>query len=229
MKFDHYLKVLGDHKNFKKFIDKNPKAYLAAGFFVLDYETGKNMYQIDYSLPDKKVATFLLDQNSKVKVSEQAIKKKLPKIKGKAKTDLDALKGIVEDEMKNRIVTEKIRKVIAILHTMDDKLIWNLQVILDGLNILLVHIDDSDQTILKFEKHSLMELIKPAVGVDVMPTGEAEKGKGKSMTTKDLAKIQEMLKAAVKKKGKKKQSPLPEPEPGPEIPEPAPQKRSKKK
>ena len=160
MKFEHYLKKVEEHKNFKEFKEKNPNAYLCAGFFILDYESGKNMHQIDYFLPQKKVATFYLDNDIKMKISEQCIKKKLPAIKTNPKTDLEALKGIVEDEMKNRIVTDKVRKMVAILHIDDNKLIWNLQVILDGLNILLVHVDDSDQNILKFEKHSLMELMK---------------------------------------------------------------------
>ena len=66
------------------------------------------------------------------------------------------------DEMKNRIVTEKIRKIIAILHVIDKKPVWNLQCILDGLSLLNVHIDDEDGTILKFEKHSLLDLVKSA-------------------------------------------------------------------
>jgi len=139
MKFEHYLKKVEEHKNFKEFKEKNPNAYLCAGFFILDYESGKNMHQIDYSLPQKKVATFYLDNDIKMKISEQCIKKKLPAIKTNPKTDLEALKGIVEDEMKNQMVTEKIRKVIAILHNMDGKLIWNLQCILSGLEILLAN------------------------------------------------------------------------------------------
>lgn len=199
MKFEHYLKKLYESQEYKKFRKKYKDEYLCAGFFVLDFETGQDLHQIDYLLPNNKVATFFLDKGVKMKISDQTLKKELPKIKPKAKTDLDALKGIIEDEMKNRTVTEKIRKMIAILHIMDDKLIWNIQCILDGLGILLVHVDDSDQTVLKFEKHSLMELIKPmSTGLEIIPKSE-EKGK---VTIKELEKLQEMLKAAKSQKSK---------------------------
>jgi len=208
MKFEHYLNKLHESEEFKEFKQKNPKAYLAAGFFILDLETDKNLHQIDYALPNKKIATFFLDRGIKLKISEQAIKKKLPEIKVKTKTDLEALRGIVEDEMKNRTVTEKIRKIIAILHIMDNKLIWNLQCILSGLEILLVHIDDSDQSILKFEKHSLMEFLRPLSEVGMAPSPE----KGKKIRAEDLKKIQNMIKSLKenskesKKKIKKKPS-----------------------
>lgn len=162
MKFEHYLSKLRESSEYKKFRNKYKDEYMCAGFFVLDFETGKHMHQIDYALPNGKIATFLLDYGIKLKISEQALKKKLPEIKGEIKTDIEALRGIVEDEMKNRTVTENIKKIIAILHIIDNKKVWNLQCILDGLGILQVHIDDSDKSVLKFEKHSLMELIKSA-------------------------------------------------------------------
>ncbi len=211
MKFEHYLEKLHESDEFKEFKQKNPKAYLAAGFFIIDLETDKNLHQIDYALPNKKIATFFIDRGIKLKISGQAIKKKLPEIKVKTKTDLEALKGIVEDEMKNRTVTEKIRKIIAILHIMDNKLIWNLQCILSGLEILLIHIDDSDQSILKFEKHSLMELIR---AVPSLETTQPVEEKRKKIRAEDLKKIQNMIKSLkenskesegkVKKKGKNK-------------------------
>jgi len=160
MKFEHYKARVEESKEFKKFREKHKKAYLCAGFFVLDFETGKNMHQVDYYLPNGKIATFILEEGVNLKISEQALKKELPQIKAEIKTDLDALKGIVEDEMKNRTVTERIKKIIAVLHILDNKVVWNLQCILDGLALLNVHVDDSDKSVLKFEKHSLMDLIK---------------------------------------------------------------------
>ena len=164
MKLEHYQKRVEESKEFKDFRKKHKKAYLAAGFFVLDYESGKNMHQIDYALPNGKIATFIVDEGVKLKVSDQAIKKPLPEIKPEIKTDLEALKGIVEDEMKNRTVTENIKKIIAVLHILDDKPIWNLQCILDGLGLLNVHVDDRGN-VLKFEKHSLMEMMKKVPGL----------------------------------------------------------------
>lgn len=159
MKFEHYRKRVEESPEFKKFKTEHKKAYLCAGFFVIDSE-GKNVHQIDYALPDKKIATFVLDEGVQLKISEQKVKKKLPEIKNEVKLDIDTLKGIVEDEMKNKTITEKVKKIIAILHIMDDRIVWNLQCILDGLGILQVHVDDVDGSVLKFEKHSLMEFVK---------------------------------------------------------------------
>lgn len=175
MKFEHYLARLHESPEYKKFKSKNKRSKLCAGFFVLDFETGKNMHQIDYFLPNGKIATFILDEGVKCKISEQSLKKELPELKGEIKTDLDALKGIVEDEMKNRTVTESIRKIIAILHILGDKRVWNLQCILDGLSILNVHVDDSDQTVLKFEKHSLLDMIKTIPGNKLQNLAKQEK------------------------------------------------------
>ena len=194
MKFEHYLKKMQESPEYKKFRKKYKDEYLCAGFFILDFESGQHMHQVDYALPDGKVATFILDKGVKLKISEQALKKKLPEIKPQANIDLEALRGIIEDEMKNQMVTEKIRKVIAILHDLDGKLIWNLQCILSGLEILIVHIDDSDKSILKFEKHSLMELLKPGTGaLQLIP----KEGK-KKISIKDIKQLEELIKKAKK-------------------------------
>lgn len=122
---------------------------------------------------------------------------------------MDALPGIVQDEMKNRTVTEKIKKIIAVLHISEEgKLIWNLQCILDGLAILNVHVDDSDQSVLKFEKHSLLEMIKPMAAMmqeqgkqqgQESPEAPAAPVGGMQMNKENLQKLQEEIMNAVKK------------------------------
>jgi len=201
MKFQNYLKRVEKSQEFKEFKNKNPKAYLCAGFFVLDFDTGQNLYQIDYFLPNKKIATFNVGKKIEMKISDQTIKKKLPEISSKAKTDIDALKDIVEDEMKNQMVTEEIRKIIAVLHIFEGKLIWNLQCFLSGLEILNVHIDDSDQTILKFEKYSLMDIIRKMP----MPMPEQEpKENREEINPEQLKELEEKLKKVLKKDKEKK-------------------------
>jgi hypothetical protein len=160
MKFDHYLKKVVNSDAFKAMKEEHPNAYLCTGFFVFDFETGKDIHQIDYALKGKKVATFTLDNGVKMMMSELPMKKKLPEISGEIKTDIKALKGIVEDEMKNRTVTDKIKKIIALLQIIDKKKVWNLNCITNNLNVLQVHIDDDDQTILKFMKYSIMDFVK---------------------------------------------------------------------
>lgn len=161
MKFLHYLGKLHTSPIFKQFEKKNKKAYLCAGFFVLDFELGKNLHHIDYYIPsNKKIATFALDKGIKMKISEAVTKKKPEKLEGKSKTDLDALKEIIEDEMKNRTVTEEIKKIIAILYSVEGKKLWHINCILSGFGILKVHLDDESSSVIEFEKTSLTDIMR---------------------------------------------------------------------
>lgn len=199
MKFDHYLKKVHSSNTFKKFKSKNPKAYLCAGFFVFDFETGRDIHQIDYMLKDKKIATFALDNGVKINISNLPIPKKLDEIKGDIKTDLEALKGIVEDEMKNRTITDDLKKMIAVLQVMDGKRVWNLNCITNGLNVLQIHIDDEDQTILKFMKYSILDFVKTMPA----PAPKVKTVDAKKVTKEDFEKIKEELDKLSKDKNKK--------------------------
>lgn len=162
MKFEHYLKRLEESPEFKKFREEHKKAYLCAGFFVLDFEAGKNMHQIDFLIPgSKKIATFIVGEGVQLNFSPQLKSKiKMQKIEGEVKTDLDALKGIVIDEMHNRTITQEIKKIIAVLQNDNGKKVWKLNCITADLGIIKAHIDDETSSILEMEKASLFDFIK---------------------------------------------------------------------
>ncbi|MBS3092136.1 hypothetical protein J4466_01815 [Candidatus Pacearchaeota archaeon] len=164
MKIEPYIEKLESSKEFKSYIGKSPNAYFSAGFFVLDFETNKNIHQIDYYDPkSKKMITFMLDgKKVEAKLAEMPKENKLKpgKIDGKINLDLDILKGIVQDEMKNNMVTTKLQKIIAILQTLDGKLIWNLNCITTDMGVVKVHVDDATHSILKFEKINLFDIVK---------------------------------------------------------------------
>ncbi|MFA6022602.1 MAG: hypothetical protein WC781_00780 [Candidatus Pacearchaeota archaeon] len=161
MKIQPYIEKLNSSEEFKKFMDKNPKAYFAAGFFVLDFESKKNLHQIDYYDPKtKKMATFILDNDVEVKIGETANTLVPNKIEGDINLDLDVLKGLVQDEMKNQTITTKVQKIIAVVQNIDDKLIWNLNCLTTDMGIIKVHIDDESHSILKFEKINLFDIVK---------------------------------------------------------------------
>jgi hypothetical protein len=161
MKIQPYIEKLHTSKEYKDFQKKYKNSFLVAGFFVLDFETGQNIHQIDYFLPsEKKVAAFTLDGDVELRVLETMNDKLPEKLDIKTKIDLDALKGILEDEMKNRSITESIKKVIAVIQTQDGKKMWILNCILSGMEILKAHIDDESQTVLKMEKASILDYIK---------------------------------------------------------------------
>jgi len=161
MKIQPYIEKLNNSQTFKKFTTKHPDAFFSAGFFVLDFVEKKNLHQIDYYLPkEKKMATFALDGNVQMKKSETANKKVPGKIHEDIKLDLDILKGVVTDEMKNRSITKKIQKIIAVLQKVDGKLIWNLNCITTDMGVIKVHLEDKSRSILKFEQINLFDVVK---------------------------------------------------------------------
>ena len=160
MKLSHYIKEVEKSKEFKKFKKEHPKSYLCAGFFVLDLEHNKNIHQLDYYLSNGKIAAIMIDKGVKINKSKQPVKKKLSEIKQEVKTDIDALQGIVHDEMQNRSITEELKKIIAIVYFSEGRIVWNLQCMVNGLILLQVDIDDSNQSILGFEKYSLLDMVR---------------------------------------------------------------------
>ena len=54
MKIKPYIEKLNSSGEYKKFVDKYKDAYLAAGFFIIDFEQGNNIHQIDYYIPSEK-------------------------------------------------------------------------------------------------------------------------------------------------------------------------------
>jgi molybdopterin converting factor small subunit len=162
MKIKPYVDRLNNSKEYKEFQKKYSDAFMIAGFFILDLQQGNNLHQIDYYVPsEKKIAAFTIDGGVSMQMLNMMNVKLVPeKLDIKTNIDLDALYGILEDEMKNRSITEDVQKIIAILQTVDGKKVWNLNCILSGMGILKAHIDDDSQTILKMEKSSILDYVK---------------------------------------------------------------------
>ena len=191
MKIQPYIQKLENSQKYKKFKEEYTDSFLVAGFFVLDYESGNNVHQIDYYVPSKKkVAAFNLDGDVEVRLLDMMHKEKVPeKLDLKTKIDLDALKGILEDEMKNRSITESIKKCVAVIQTLSGKKLWVLNCVLSGMEILKAHIEDESRTVLKMEKASMMDYIKKLPG-----TGNAiQQNQQPKLSNGDLEKQIEQL------------------------------------
>jgi hypothetical protein len=163
MKIQPYIEKLSSSQEYKSFESEHKDAFLAAGFFVLDLENKKNVHQIDYFVPSQnKVAAFTLDLEKPVQLQMlQMMNDKRPEpLSMETNLDLDALEGVLEDGMKNRNYSEKIKKIIAVIQTLEGKKVWSLNCILSGMELLRAHVDDDTKTILKMEKSSLMDIVK---------------------------------------------------------------------
>ncbi|MAG27537.1 hypothetical protein CMI47_18540, partial [Candidatus Pacearchaeota archaeon] len=76
MKLQPYIEKLNSSKEYKAFTEKHNDAFMVAGFFILDLETGQNLHQIDYYIPsEKKVAAFTLDKAITLQLMQYANKK----------------------------------------------------------------------------------------------------------------------------------------------------------
>jgi hypothetical protein len=116
------------------------------------------------------------------------------------KVDLDALEGILTDEMHNRGISEKIMKIIAVIQNIDGKKIWNLNCVLTGMGILKSHVDDTSETVLKIEKQSLFDIIKHLpMDKTMAPQTELKPQEDISQQIKDLDKLQEEINAEKEK------------------------------
>jgi hypothetical protein len=165
MKIKPYVEKLSNSKEFKKFQKENNDAFMMAGFFIIDLESGKNLHQIDYYMPSKKkVAAFTLDKGVTLQIMNTMTNKTPEKLDIKTRVDLDALKGILLDEMKNRNITEDIKKMIAVIQNIEGKKVWNVNCILSGMEILKVHVEDESESVLKMEKSSILDYIKKMPG-----------------------------------------------------------------
>ena len=100
MKIQPYVNKLESSTQFKDFQQKFSDAFLVAGFFVIDFESGNNLHQIDYYVPSKKkFAAFTLDKGVQIQLMNSLDKKIPNKLDMKTNIDLDSLHGIIEDEI----------------------------------------------------------------------------------------------------------------------------------
>jgi len=162
MKIKPYVEKLNSSEEYKKFMAENSDAFMVAGFFIIDFEAGNNLHQIDYYVPStKEVAAFTLDDEVKVQSLKLMNDKAVPeKLDSEIKIDLDELRGIIQDEMKNRKMTEELRKMIAIIQNIKGKKVWNINCVLSGMEVLKAHVEDDSKTVLSMDKISIMDIVK---------------------------------------------------------------------
>lgn len=176
MKIKPYVQKLEQSEEYRNFKIKYPNAFLVAGFFILDLEGGGNLHQIDFYVPGKKkIAAFSLDGEVSFKLLDSIDKKSVPKkLDIETKIDLDALQGILTDEMRNRGMSEEIKKIIAVIQNIDGKRIWNLNCVLTGMEILKSHVEDESQTVLKIEKTSVLDIMKKLPAPNLLKAPETK-------------------------------------------------------
>ena len=201
MKLKPYIEKLESSKEYGKFKKENKDAFVVAGFFVVDFEQGKHIHQIDFYVPkSKKVAAFTLDSKVTLQLLNLMSKKIPEELDINTNIDLDALKGILTDEMRNRSITEEITKMIAVVQTVKGKKIWNVNCVLSGMEILKAHVEDESETVLKLERVSMTELIKKIPKQQLQTAAAPDKKPTKEDAKQALSQLQKMEEQIVKEK-----------------------------
>ena len=190
-----YIEKLHTSPESNAFQKEHPDSYLVAGFFVLDYEESKHVHQLDYYVPkEKKVAAFTLDKGIHMQLLSLMKAEKPEQLEHRTHIDLFALKGILEEEMKNRMISESIHKNIAVLQTIKGKKLWTLNCVLSGMGILKAVIEDQTGSVLTMQKTSIMDYVKKMPGTALnQAVQHAETKTGQSLPTKQKAQMQHEL------------------------------------
>jgi hypothetical protein len=172
MNFKETLQKIEESQAYTKFKEQNPNAELCAGFFILDFlESNDTKQSIDYKT-EENIFTFDINKHNEIfmkqdRLLDESTRPKLKKINPEIKVEVDELKGIAGTNALDNGISAKIHKIIAVLQNYngsitndEDKIVWNLTCMLDGLIILNIIIDADTGKILKFNRKSMMDMIK---------------------------------------------------------------------
>ena len=148
MNFNFYLEKLEHSKEFKKFKQENPEAFLCSGFFVID-KVGKDEKQhLDYCVGDK-VFSFQL---------EQGIKLVPEKVSG-GDFNFDYVEKLIVGEMFEKKIKDKIQKILLSLQTKKGKNFFIGTVFISKMGMLQVKIGLPELKIIEFEKKSFFDMV----------------------------------------------------------------------
>ncbi len=169
MNFKPLLEKIESSLVFQKFKEQYPDAELCAGFFILDFLSNDNKNSLDYKI-NNKIFTFSIKKDDITMQEDELIKDSkhppLQKIDDVIKVEVDELKSIVGVQALDNGINSKLSKIIAVLQKFkkegedNPRQIWNLTCMLEGLIILNILIDANLGEVIKFERKSIMDLVK---------------------------------------------------------------------
>jgi len=141
-------------KEFLNWKNKNKNSYLSSCFTIL--EESKNDWQFDFYLPSlDKITSFTVNDKIKIQEEEAIFSKEKTKIN---KLNLDEVKISFDQvlEIINKKYKKKFTKKIIILQNLD-KLVWNISLLDNELNIINIRIDAVNGKIVSEKKESLLK------------------------------------------------------------------------
>lgn len=155
------IEKVKESKEYKDFISKNKKSYLATCF--LFYENIKDaVWQIDYYNPEEdNMVIFLCKKELEFKGPEKIVKKKKDKITEldlkKVKLDFEKVMVKIEQFKTKKYKDEIPNKTIVILQSSKKNPIWNISFLTTNSNILNIKLDASNGKILEHKLNSILK------------------------------------------------------------------------
>ncbi len=141
---------LQSSQEFKDFQEKNPGAFLSAGFFILDFSGGKSIYQLDFYMPNQmRIMQFEINEDPTIesKISENIVEQSNELKHETVRISLDEIAILAE-----KIIGKKPNRIIAILRKLNNQITWNLTCFTGVFDIQKIDIEDWSGKILKNEK-----------------------------------------------------------------------------
>lgn len=164
MNFQFYFEKMIKSKNFKKFISENKDAFLCSAFFSVDKKGEDNKQNIDYFVPSiNKMFSFKLELDKDVElvpIEDYGENFKPEKIPDNIEFDFSYIEKLIEGEMFEKKVNNKIEKLLFSLQAKDKKNYLLGTVFLSGLALLKVKIDLDEKKVVDFDKKSFFEMMK---------------------------------------------------------------------
>lgn len=162
MNFQFYFEKLISSKDFKNFTSENKDAFLCSAFFSVDKKGNDNKQNIDYYVPSlDKMFSFKLDNKVELIPVEDYGKGFNPeKIPDNLDFDFGYVEKLIEGEMFEKKITNKIEKLLLSVQVKDKKIYILGTIFISGLGLLKVKIDLNEKRIVDFEKMSFFDMIK---------------------------------------------------------------------
>jgi hypothetical protein len=162
MNFQFYFEKLSKSKEFQKFVKENKDSFFCSGFFVVDKKGEDNKQNLDYFVPSiNKMFSFKLDKNVElVPVESFGETFKPEKIPDNVDFDFNEIERLIEGEMFDKKIKNKIEKLLFSLQAKDKKNYLFGTIFISGLGLLRVKIDLNEKKIVEFEKKSFFDMVK---------------------------------------------------------------------
>jgi hypothetical protein len=164
MKLQNLFEKLEKSQEFKDFKEKNADAFFCTAFNILNFKQGKFEYYLDYRDEKQLFAFKIPEENSALEFTKEDLLENMTPMEKieeseikNIKTDLEDLKEIIEQALWDNNMKNSLEEVIAVLQSMNGKIIWNLTCICSSLSIINSQIDPFTGKVLKFEKKNLLD------------------------------------------------------------------------